>query len=1703
MSVYLPNSYLGYGGASYGFSTYGSTGLPRPPVAITGGFGGSSYSYSSYGSSGYDTPRITYAISMDGFVIRVYFSTDVENNASLVNPAKYLLTAIYGVDVTILSIEPAIFGELGVLAVDITHTGTTLGGNYHLVIDDIITHGFSYPFMSPNNEVTFYTLGDRGYTVGSLGTLDDGRTVNLNFFDSYNRAQPLLTESDFTPGVDDVLSYDLVADYPIDPVIVSATQDQADLSLVVLDVDNQTSLEYELVSGPALSIDYKGDILPQDSTDFTGVEFGVGSSTVSSSGLFLSKTNPNVYGYEFLDTSGRLLPNSSFRIDFSFDFSQTTINPPILDSTFATFEISDGVVGITLNLKDVGGYKAIEIISGTYTTQVLCEWDTTTTTISLLRNQKADVYTLVCENYPQISFPTTSANGAPTISAGCSFTLLTGFDVSLLKLTNVYISSSQTLFTNAWNFIHQMVTTFVGSSLLTNGSVKTKRGPLTRGWGDNTPAEIEDVAIKIDGVEILVGRVNPYLGVIYPLVPIPLFSSGTHTITVDYKWFKNPQMNMVGLNTSGLNLNTWDRSINRNTTTSQPTLGVTKTNRFPMGIALGPSLRSLPKEIGYKYIGFQNDYSALLNSEHLLLLNKNPNAISEGNIQASAFLDTGVFNGQDTPTNSTWDLFGIDDGYVNGDGTYTLVDNSSGSFSLGYESIYYKETDLSLETIVTTIGRFRVDSYQLDGVFTGVGIGLYDGSDVGLLGCLLINGVQHLGLLTDGSNPHLQESWELGFSVLATGLTQNIITVAYTDLPQGIESGNRLVIYNGSQIGIYTIDTCGLNLVGNLVEITLKEPLPVDVNTIGQNKFTVTFETKWDTDLVSVRMSSAFPQGTMDIYVGGDVSGLFLENQSLIPYPAQTSLLLPNPDNGVVFWGSISRKATNTSTWDLVQYVNSPIQLLKTLQGKSVSLDMNTLPQDSSMFYLVGGFGAQQVNTGLLTLNTDSSSQSADTTNYYETVEPYLSNKTKIDISTEFKVDLGNSGYGDLEVYIEDGSRRGSVYALRYYEDLVGRYLVKDTPTISLSGLLAPQNDGWTRNGVNNVETVVTGQTLNITKGAAQITDWNKTVSQVQDSLGCVFETELDFNAYTLGTSPFSVSLDVKGVGESRTVVISWEPTQITVSDGFGVVLITHPMSTLGKNTYRLVCDPQGDVVSLFVNGTLQGTTLYSNLMSSVINFGVSIYCLGNSEYDLDISYMFQVPFKLHPNEKRTLGLLKRDSTLDNIDSYVIPRTDGTQALNSSLSATPFEQDFTSTLEIRLLRDPTLGLALYLPNELMPNGQPYVPSTEEVSNAWAYVDYRDLPLHVTKRAHVGFGSVLPQVISNLEFNYFNYTVKKPNIDYGVAPQGMVLNRATTLTSGEYNYDITLEDRTFFSRTDTLIYVPDSGIYASRVFKLIVGGVVLASTDYSFDRLTQYIVLNNPLTDNEVRVIFNPSTPITKTYLCSQPINQTVTVLNEGTPLVPTQSEHYSDIEVCTDERGDTVPITTIDDNGGLHEIGIDGHFVSDNNPITQGVGGTFGKSGSIINGTSGLHQAPAFHLSGGSYQGMVLPSNNIVNTMLYPNVQGQQMGMNQTNHVHIQDYVEEDTFGGLDDNVPPTYAQPVLDNPNGTPGTYNNGAVAYQLVDYASTGTDRLGPYGGLSSLTSSLLGGSVQLTSELFVLNGGNQLPSPSITEGVLEPSS
>jgi len=1793
LPVYLPGltfGGLGYGGASYGYSPYGSGVFPRLSVPTTGGYGGAPYGYASYGSVDITPPQVTGANALDGYRVEVFFSEAMADTPDLVDPANYTFADSYGVPITAVSVERGTPSDAGYSSVIVTHTGSTLGGQYTLTVTNV-TDVAGNPIAPPTNAAVFYALGDATTANISIPAPDDGRTVQVDFADSLGAAQDMLTEADFSPGVDSTDSYGITTTYPVVPTIGSAAQDASVLSRVLLDVHPMTSTTYDLVLGPSLAFDYDGTLLPDDDPNLTGVEIGTGSSVATTSdGLLLTKAVGVQYGWSFGDDTGRMIPGTTYRVDITYDLMAATIVPAVFNSTLATLSVSDGAIQVDLALSDSAGVKVITIVSGAYTSTVLAAWDTAGNhTVSLVRNQKGDFYTVLFDGEPLNTFATASATGPAVYGSGAAVVLGTAHEVSLFKLRVVKNTASTTLFTRAWNFIHGITAPFTGSAVLTRDRLKTRYGPLVRGWGDNTPALKEDVEVRLDGVALDLAGVNPYIGEIYPVIPIPLAAAGTFTVEVDYIWFMNPAMEMAGLNTRGLTLNTWDRSTGHTAGVPSPiptgATGTVKTNRFPMGVALGPYRRESPKQIGHKYIGFQKGgYSALLNEPTTLLLNQNPHAVGVGRLTADALRATGTFNGQTLPSaaSTPWTLDGVDDGGVVGDGTYRVVDASSGPYGIGTAALWTRDLDLSLDIQITDIARFKVESYTADGVFTGVGFGFHDGAHLVVVGALLVDGVQHVGVLLDATKTHLEEGWQIGPSVDGEATSTTTITVAYTDLPSGIESGDRFRIPDGPQAGVYTIEECGLSLSddGVDVEITFSPALPADPDTFGAREVTLLFETPWNTNLVSFRVYSHFPTGSATVYLGGGISGLVADITEVAPFPAQTALLLPATEKGVMFWGGLSRRAESSSVWDLTQYLADPPRITNTVTGIAALTDMDVLPEDeiSDPWYRVGNFGTASVDStgSRLLLKATSGDATIPVVFTYERTEPYLTPKVLTDYEATFLVESGILGAGNASMRVRNTTREALLTTLHYVEDAASRRLIPTRPNVSLSGLQSPTDAGWSvAFAGTSPDPFVRGQTLELSKTTAQTAGWVQTApyGAVVDDEGLILESRFSVQSGTAGSRGIGIAIG----GHCVVIGNLGRVVYLTLGDGiielrdqaFAVVqTFAFAWNDGAFHTYRLLCDPVADIVVAVVDDTILGSTPFTGFGTFTTQeyLGARLFLTGDGACEVTVDSVSATPLRVVPRAgqtiDRTFGVYLRrtptggDPSPDDIDSYRIPRSDSTSALNSSLFATPVPMDWTAACQVRMYLDPNWGLSVYRPDLPLPPGAPgtALPSeTTDPAAAWINVEYGDLPAYNTGifRGTVAFGALDPRAISQTRWSDAHYRLNAPPSGFGIAPQNMVLNRAFTLTSGEYNLDTTPETATIISRTPYLVFVPDSAIYADRVFVVQVDGVVISPTLYSFDKATQNLQFDSasplPSDQHPVTVTFAVGKPVTQAYLCSQPLEETVTVLNEGTPPVPKNNRDlpatrslvplpdsppleevtftdgsgslYAGVEYCETEDGDSVHITTLCDSPGpghgLAEIEIDGHFTTDAHTVPNGPAGPWRGSPTIKGSTARFNQSSILTAGGGRLPyGMVLGGGAATPAapVMYPNQRGLggrvpegRMGMNQDFALRLEDVTpREDLFdlpSIMSDNVPPTSADPTTDpNPDGVPTGNGNGAVAYTLVDYAAVTASRLGPWGGLTALEPhSLLAGGGQLSGNEFTLEGGQQVPAPTVTTGYI----
>lgn len=1760
MPVFLPGltfGGLGYGGASYGYSPYGSGALPRPTTFASGGYGGGPYGTGPYGSLDVIPPAISSVVSLDGFRVEVFFSEELENNAALLLATNYVFTALSGVAVTAASVVGGTAGtQGGYTSVIVTHSGTTLGGQYSLVASNLTDIAGNVISAGAG---LFYALGDTTAVQVSIPAPDDGRTVQLDFQDSNGSPQDLLTEAQFTPGVDSTTSYEVTTTYPIAPTLSSPTQDASVLSRVQFDLHPMTSTTYNLTVGPSDVYQYSGTVLPSADPDLTAVEIGTGTSVADPAGLILSKAAGVTYGWALEDDAGRLVAGSSYRTDFQVDVTAATITPAVFNSTLATLSVSDGAIQVDLRLEDVAGIKVLGVSSGAYSTQVPASWDASAVTVSLVRNQQADIYAVLLDGVPLISFAIASATGVPSYSAGTAVVLGSSHEVSLFKLVAVGVSASSTLFTSTWNFIHGLAASFTGSGALAVDRIRTKRGPLVRGWGDATPATKDDVEVRLDGTPIDISSVNPYIGEIYPTVPIPRAAPGTFAVEVDYIWFPNPTFAMAGLNTPGLVLNSWANPVGTPYKTSPVGPGAVSTARFPMRSVLGPTaVRSSPKKIAHRYIGFQKEYSALLNQPTTLLLNKNPSAYAEGGILAQAEEQFGSFDGQTTPpgAETPWTLNGVDTGGLVGDGTYRIIDASSGTYNTGTAAVYEREFDFALPAQVNQFARFQVESYTADGVFTGVAFGFYDGNHLFLAGALVVDGFRHVGVLVDAENPQLEASWEIGPKATATALSSSQISVPFSSLPLGVGAGSRLRIADGIQAGIYTIADCGIELQddGVTVVIDLEPALPADLDQVGAAEFEVFFEVPWDENLITLRVLGEWPEGSIELTLSGEVSGTVATIDEVAPYPAETALLLQENKNGIAFWGSVSRPAISSSLWDITQYRVQPEAMLRLVQGLYVLTEMNVLPdqETSDPWYVRGGFGYAEVDsTGdQLLLKSTSGSSTIPLRFGYQRTEPYLNAKVITDLTADFRVESGYLGAGDVSIRMADTGREVELATLLYTTSAAGRALVTDLPAASLSGLLTPENDGWMAGSGTLPAVSVRGQVLELTKTTSQNGEWYQELapSATAEYEGLISEARVLISSGTsgsVGLGPiFGCRVEISS-GTVREVVLGWKDANLILVDNSGaeIASIVFAWDDGAYHTYRMSLDPVADSVVVVVDDVVLASEALSSFASQAGQPRAILGARGDGVAIWSVESTSLVPLRpvalAGSALGRTLGLRKRSGDRSSIDGWVIPRSDSSTDPNSSLSAVPVEMDWRSYVQVRLLWDPIWGVTLYRPDLPSPaTGLGRVTPATDLDSAWSWVEYSQLPVLPTSRGCVEFGAVDPEAISQSRWKSLRYRLRGDYDGYALAPQGMVLNRAATFRSGEFTRDVTPEVRTFTSRTSTSANLFDSAILGDRIFNIQVDGSVISSSTWSFDSTTQEILFTTALPGAHypITVTFAPKRPETKEYLCSQPLEDSVTILNEGTPPVPKSRDEYATtvlvngsalnnpstalsdaeklvlndpynvvefqdgedslyagVEFCEDEAGDPVRISLACDELTLLEL--DGSQYTNEFTVEGGPAGIGARQGAVIGGTAvQFNQTSIYIVGGGAYGagnstaggGQPLTNNTSPTPVLYPNARGPsweapppgpRFGHNQEVLFVLEDVTpREDDFllsSIMGDNVPPSSADPATDpNPDGTPGTTGNGACAYELIDDTSP-YSRHGPWGqGVTDLSANSIVG-------------------------------
>jgi hypothetical protein len=1084
---------------------------------------------------------------------------------------------------------------------------------------------------------------------------------------------------------------------------------------------------------------------------------------------------------------------------------------------------------------------------------------------------------------------------------------------------------------------------FHGVAPATNDTFFTQQGPLVKNWGDWTPAGLTDVVVEVGGVAVSVKEINPYTGKVVLTNPVVL--SLVPDVTVTYYWFHKPVFEM-GLNTEGLVLNKWERIPGNGVYTETLTpgshgyqiqdsthpKGAVGYPGFSMGVVLGGvGYKQEPLLIGHRYLGYEREYTALIGDPTSLRLNQSPH---EPSAEAFERLPVGVsvaYDGTQGPNASVppWTLLGTDSGAVDiNAGTYTLVDSRVGSYipldpPIAY---YYKDEDFSFPATVSVIGRFQIeDSASLlkstntnilhtDGVFTGVGFGFYDERYLYLVGALFINGVEHIGILKDTNKINLISGWNIGPEVTGTITDANTIAVPTATSPQDLRSGSRFQILSGTQIGIYTATSVIVQPTG-VTTLAVTPAFPTTpINKFGNKYPQVFFETPWSGALSTYRMVVSTRQKQALLTVSGlSTATIVSVRGTSIPQPSQSSLaLFTQPSGPKVFWGSLSYEACSRTKWSFLRYGVVPDDAYVRQHVKALNAEMSVLPENDGFYEwtTTQNFGYSKLERAGLLLKSTSAHTDLDFSFAYTRTEPLFVRDSNIDFRASFYVASGVLGCGDAQVLLNDGTREVRMGSLLFYEDAGQdpyRKLI-DLPKITLSGIWTASNQGWTLVSGSTgtatchesdlVVTQTSGHSLSYRKILSGMgSPYVETASLVADAyfavdsyIGDILNTTgIGFNA-DVGAA-FNVGVRLRG-GVSPTV-------QLITLAGVVVQQYSFDWDDEEFHDYRLVIS--SGVVSLFLDDTIQVPT------ENLFNFpgGSGTYTCTFGSYTIPSSTTSvvrwrSVGFSGLPDSiagvHRTLGIFSGSDTTD-IDHWSIPRVDGTTALNSSGLALVEEMDWRNDSEIRLLRDPKWGVTLYRPD--MPNPPTHTVPAEFVTEiadtkeGWVNVEYSRLPYRPVKFGYVTFGASDKRSFTQQHWSWVRCRLFKPDTDDYIAPQNMVLNWANTVSSGDRKLDSDLET-VYIQTLDTRrVSLKPTNIYASSIYKIIDGSTIYTRESFTFDVYSQTITLSQDSAGNDlyfsgghaaVTIMFIAGSPVTTTYLLTQPLLDSAILLNENTPV---------------------------------------------------------------------------------------------------------------------------------------------------------------------------------------------------------------------------
>lgn len=1050
---------------------------------------------------------------------------------------------------------------------------------------------------------------------------------------------------------------------------------------------------------------------------------------------------------------------------------------------------------------------------------------------------------------------------------------------------------------------------FYGDGVTTFDGVLTALGPLVKGWGDATPATVSDVVVEVDNVPVTVSAVNPYTGEITLAAPVTSFAPGAHTVTVSYQWFSVPVTGMAGLNTKGLTLNKWSLRSGRNTTSPTPTgyNGGIAGTRFPMGVTLGRFARRSPTlRIAHRFIGFEKGYTAGLNSPTTLLLNQSPGRVSVPYATADVSPQNFRYEGDVFPS-TPWQSVGSVQGVVN-DGYYTLNDSTT-------SEVAYWKRDFPLPTSanVSMAARIQVSSYEPDGVFTGVGFGFHNNQRLFFAGALSVTNpltttsLRHVGVLLRPGKLSELSSWTVGPNAFGevlrpeSGAAVGTVKVPTASLPTLLSAGDKFQVLEGSQTGVYTISDIFQSRSGDTF-LVVTPVFPANPELFGNRDVTMYFDTTWDEGMCTWRVYANTRSQTVSLVFGGKSGSTTTVTSGTVASPAYLGPDILPEGYGRAVWGSIDRLATNSTVWDFVRCASTPDGAYTFSRGTVVNA---ADPPEDRDWYLMTPFG-DSTSVGGTTIITSTAADGGLGTYFgYGYTDPFLNGRRVAAFDARVTVERDTAGTGGATLSLRDTHREARLGSILFRDNGVLGKFVQRLDTISLVGSIPHYLQGW--DGTVDTYAYPNGPEMFLTGDGASWTLYRDLTPYYSPCTGRFLEFRLGVTDFTVGGGGRTGLLFAANFG-SIAAYLEFRSGGLVMSNspgGGAIVLVGLDWDDGVERTYRLEYDVGGGTIDVYVNYTLEASTPIAAYLPTALPGGATVLSDGSSGGTFRVALRalcYGGTTETISDLHRTFGLFKGGDEGD-LDNWEVPRTDGLDVPNSDPGSVITDMDWTSSCWVRVFLDPTFGASFIRPDLNPPPGYTgdFATQSMDPSAGWVTLEYARLPriAPVEKFGRASFGALNPSGSVRGTYDDVSYRVfTNTSVDY-TAPQGMVLNRWNVITSGDFLKDTTPQEVVVSSVTANRVSLRPCHIYADRVFAVRVGGATIPTNLWRFNRDSQEItlVVGLPSRGYPVNVVFAPAKPVTTTYLQEQPVEESQTILNEGTP--PIQMSQTGSFTVST------------------------------------------------------------------------------------------------------------------------------------------------------------------------------------------------------------